>query len=540
MKLFNYKTILKFTLCFLGVYLASFLGYLFPILSNIFFWLILLATFILSLKKLEWGVAILLAELFCGAKGYLFSFSFEGFVISLRIALFFLIILIWLISKFRTGGQVEFVKSRFFAPFALLTFSVGLSSALAVIYGNLDKYIFFDANSWVYFALIFIIFDLTLQNARQVKFEKFLASVLNLIFSSALALSLLVLFISLNFGISMPEGIITESGTLSEIFAQQEEQSIETTEIAHSLGAKKELQSKDIWRNLINQKNAIYRWTRDTGLVEITYVQGRLFRVFSSGQIYTVFALFFVLIILLQRKQSLKSKILLSLAFLIFALSLIISFSRSFWIGLALSFIFLLFHLPWKKTLKIIGSFAILILIFIFVTNFLIPSFIHILKDRINATFHPEKQSASLTRLNIIEPLFEKIKKRPLFGSGFGATIEYESVTPGRAGMIRVFAIEWGFLDIVFKMGFVGLFAYLWLIWRIFKEGYKANQAISDKLQNYKVIILSLLVSLFSLMVINITMPYLNHPLGIGYIILSAFIFYNVHRIAKKKFCLEN
>ena len=93
----NTKQILKLTAIFLGIFLLSFLGYVFPILNNIIFWLIFFITLALSLKKIEYGTFILLTELFIGVKGYLFSFNIGGFVLSLRIALFVLVFLIWFV-----------------------------------------------------------------------------------------------------------------------------------------------------------------------------------------------------------------------------------------------------------------------------------------------------------------------------------------------------------------------------------------------------------------------------------------------------------
>ena len=75
----------------LFIELLSFLGYLFEPINTIFFFLIIAAALIFSLVKLEYGLYILLAELFIGSKGYLFSLEYGGVAISLRIALFLII-----------------------------------------------------------------------------------------------------------------------------------------------------------------------------------------------------------------------------------------------------------------------------------------------------------------------------------------------------------------------------------------------------------------------------------------------------------------
>ena len=49
-----------------------------------------------SVEKLEYGLLILLAELFIGSKGYLFSYDYGGTLISLRMALFLVVMSAWL------------------------------------------------------------------------------------------------------------------------------------------------------------------------------------------------------------------------------------------------------------------------------------------------------------------------------------------------------------------------------------------------------------------------------------------------------------
>ena len=74
MNLFN--KIFKQTFLFIVLAeLLSLCGYLLPDFNKIAFLIIVALTLILSLYKLEYGVWILLAELFIGSKGYLFFFD---------------------------------------------------------------------------------------------------------------------------------------------------------------------------------------------------------------------------------------------------------------------------------------------------------------------------------------------------------------------------------------------------------------------------------------------------------------------------------
>ncbi|MBU1778569.1 hypothetical protein KJ992_02835, partial [Patescibacteria group bacterium] len=76
-------------------------GYLLPDFRQIAFFVIVALTLILSLKNLKYGVLIMFAELFIGSKGYLFYFEHSGLIISIRIALWLVIMSVWLGGKIR-------------------------------------------------------------------------------------------------------------------------------------------------------------------------------------------------------------------------------------------------------------------------------------------------------------------------------------------------------------------------------------------------------------------------------------------------------
>ena len=101
-------------------------------------------------------------------------------------------------------------------------------------------------------------------------------------------------------------------------------------------------------------------------------------------------------------------------------------------------------------------------------------------------------------------------------GQGFGATVTYRTNDPRALasspnGLYTTYTFEWGWFDIWLKLGLLGLLAYLGLIFKIIKDGLKINSYFS----------LSLVTGLLVLITVNIFSPYVNHPLGIGYIILT-------------------
>jgi hypothetical protein len=509
-EIFDFKSIAKLVLLFCGVYLFSFLGYIFPILNNLIFWIIIFVALALSLKKLEYGILILLSELFIGAKGYLFSFNLGGFVISLRLALFVLIFLVWLFQK--NKNKFKFVETKFFLPFALLTIMFVLAVARGLYFGNPVKHIFFDANGYLYFALIFFLFSITER-------KYFIKKSLQCLVSAGIAVGLLTLYVSAGFTILHPDARPDKSGVISFEFGEEREE--EQKEIAHSITAKEELKSAELFRNLENQKPAIYRWTRDAGIGDLAFVSGRLFRFFTSAQIYSLFALTFFVFYAASKTLWSKKNLWYFLAILIMFLGLVIGFSRSLWLGMLASLIYFLLTLPWKKAVKIALLSICFILIFVSLINIFTPSIASVLNDRAASLLNPQTQSTAVTRMNMLQSAVGKIKEHIFLGSGFGTSIQYESVIPGQTGSVRVFVFEWGYLDMILKLGLLGLAFYLWLIYVIFKLSRKKKENLENRILKN-----SLAATLVGLLVVNITTPYLNHPLGIGYIGLVAAILY--------------
>jgi hypothetical protein len=518
----NIRQILKITAIFLGIYFLSFLGYVFPILNNIIFWLIFFITLALSLKKIEYGTFILLTELFIGVKGYLFSFNIGGFVLSLRIALFILVFLIWFFRK--SEKKIKFTETVYFPAYAFLTAFILIGIVTALINGNSIRNIFFDVNGYFYFALAFLLFD-TLIDKEKIK------TLFKIFIAASFAISILTLFISLEFTLFHQNARPDKAGSLSYEFAEEEEQEKEAEDISHGITAKSELESKEAFRDI--RGVWIFRWTKDTGVGEITYIGGGLFRYFTPAQIYSLFTIIILLFYLLKQKFSLKlirENIWLITIIVFSSLALLIGFSRSLWIGGFASFIFLLFFLPWKKSLKIVLSSIGMLFFLIIIAGTLLTPLYDIMADRINSIINPSEQSSAISRINLITPVFEKIKANPILGSGFGTVIQYKSVVPGHAGILKVFAFEWSYLDTITEIGILGLIMYLWFIWKIFKNGFHLNSEFKSKFSsrefNYKYLIVGLLATLFGLVITNITTPYLNHPLGIGYllIICAAFV----------------
>jgi O-antigen ligase len=204
---------------------------------------------------------------------------------------------------------------------------------------------------------------------------------------------------------------------------------------------------------------------------------------------------------------------------ILFFAAIFVSFSRSFEVGLAAA-LMILFIFKIRSDAKN-GFKWLLRAMLLAVLGYLVVGLISGAVFGATVSRFSISDSAASTRMAELSPLWSQIKKAPVFGSGFGITLTFKSEDPrvtttNPTGMYTTSAFEWGYLDILMKIGIVGLGIYLYLIWKIGAGLWK------KRADNYN---FGLFLGLVALLAINIFSPYLNHPLGIGYLmILTALI----------------
>jgi len=503
----NYKIIRKAFLFIILAELLSIFSWLLPSFGSGAFFIILILALILSLHKLEYGLYVLLAELFIGSHGYLFSFS----GISIRIALFLIVMAVWLVKTLKPLNPLKSLKE--YKYFWLLGIVVAWAFVWGMIRGNGFGAVFLDFNNWLYFLLILPIFSVG--TGRDLSAQKFRQNILSLL-------------------IVCTAWLFIKSIILFYLFS-------------HSLAV--------IMGNT-------YRWARDTRVGEITSVAPGIYRVFLQSQIYALISFFILLPISnfpaspagrqflisnkIQNKKLLNPYSLLLIPFLA---TIIISFSRSYWVGLVAGLFIYLILLIIQKTraLDILRKFAKVLIIGItslavlFLVLYLPPrvpgDFFNFLSTRITSS-----EAASSSRLNQLKPLAVAIAKHPLIGSGFGTSVTYKSddprvvpTTAGGTGEFTTYAFEWGYLDMALKFGLAGLIVYLLFIYQILKRLFSKQKTINNKQEKntYSLLLTPYSLrtgfglALIALLVVNIFSPYLNHPLGIGFIILSSLFTYD-------------
>lgn len=465
-----------------GIALAeflSFLGFISPVLMNFLTVALSVSFLFVSLHDLRWGIMAILAELILGVYGYLFVLHISGVVVPLRYIFFIIWLSIFFVYALRRGKFKEILIGDNLILFIGIIFVIFFGIVSGFLSGNSYANIFFDANGWLFW-LYFLPFSIFI-----IPWQKLWPLFLALI-SWLAAKTLFLEFI-----------------------------------FSHKL---------TFWQYWL------YQWQRDFRLAEITPISGALNRVFSQSQVFLILP-FLIFILYFITKPILKFN-LSERAGLVFTLlviaSLYISYSRSFWLGVFLAlFIFFGFvFLKRGQTKELVAKkgrmfwlpisfiFSGLILVFALV-NFPYPptlqsSFDKLLTARFDSGF---SEPAANARLKMLSPLWQSIKPVWFLGSGFGTTVRYFSsdprlvaTSPGGSGEIVTFAFEWGYLDIWLKIGVLGLIIYLLILIKILAKLTK------DAIRYNDIFLFGLAVSFLALLFLNITTPYLNHPLGIGYI----------------------
>jgi O-antigen ligase len=287
----------------------------------------------------------------------------------------------------------------------------------------------------------------------------------------------------------------------------------------------------------------LYQWIRDTKVGEITEMSEGVYRIFFQSHIFLIIGFFTILFLfnkyLFDRETSLKTLIkekkrslmimILSLSFLFSVI--IIGFSRSFWVGfLAGAIIWLFFTFKqygWKRTaISTIGMLlatGLSLVLIAGIVNFPYPdpggSFNASQAASNRAKQAAEGGAAVSSRWSLLPKLWEDIKEAPILGKGYGATITYKSSDPRVLestvdGEYTTFTFEWGWLDIWLKIGIFGLMCYMMIMGKIFLDGYYLDS-------KNEWFIKGMIVGMVVLAAVNFFTPFLNHPLGVGYLIIT-------------------
>ncbi|HLD28230.1 MAG TPA: O-antigen ligase family protein [Patescibacteria group bacterium] len=446
--------------------IASFIVFVNPWLRLVALAIILLAVLVLAIKQFEYGIYILWGELIIGGLGYLFFADIFGFRLSIRLGLFSVVFLIWLYNLI-FKNKWSTLKNQYNFLILVMILIIGLGVVLGILSDRQLIDIFFDANGFLYLLLVgaFILANIKLKRIVQI-----------------------LLTGSLIFAVK----------TIAILFI-----------FAHKLS--------------YIGPHPIYAWIRDGGIGEITIINFPLLRIFFQSHFYNLVAFLLVLVVLFVANEGLKKKDWIWLSILLWFnfLTLVVSQSRSFWLagalGMLVIFVYLIIaKIGWKKIIIYICIFPVLVITTHGAINLIISDFrINLFSSRLGQS---RGESAISSRGAQINPILNEIKRAPFVGYGFAKTITYQSSDPrvrteeNPAGWLTTYSFELGYLDLLLKIGVLGLTILIVIIYGLAKDLYFIGQR--EKL------LFGFLVGLVALIIVHIFTPYLNHPLGLGYLLI--------------------
>jgi O-antigen ligase len=450
----------------------SLAAYALPMLNWLVLALIIVIISWLYYQDKRWLLYIPLLEVFWGSLGRSFYWELGGFSLSVRMVIFALTILWWLPSCWRSIRVInwqQWVSRLYLAVLAFL----GLSLLLGYLHHNSVTNIFFDSNGYSFLLYYLIWYPLI----KDIEWKKIAA----LFLASSLIISAKTLIIF-------------------HIFTHIYD-----------------------WANI----GFLYLWVRDTKVGELTLVTANYWRVFFQSQIYPA-AIWLMTIVTMMLVPKIRwSWKMVALSALMFS-SVLISLSRSFWLALiltavivTLTYIKTIWQQQQKKLRLGLMLTSIILGAGIVAATLFIPPVDSELANAFANRFN-NGESAASSRANLAPVMIAGIKQHWLLGSGLGSTLTYKNNDPrirsmvGPDGSYTTYAFELGWLDFWFKFGLLGLLSWLALIGYALYRGWRLSQRQTGK----TAAIISLFAGLTFIAITHAVTPYLNHPLGISYLIL--------------------
>jgi O-antigen ligase len=202
--------------------------------------------------------------------------------------------------------------------------------------------------------------------------------------------------------------------------------------------------------------------------------------------------------------------------------SLILTFSRHWWVSLVFSIsLILLFNFRESKA-RIFGFLSLTVFLFLLVLGgfFLriepLTTYLNLITIRAETLTFREKVENWEIRLVENDYAKEKIRSHPLFGIGFQRPYRPQIYGPKDE-------IDWfvhnGYLYILLKLGIAGFLPFLWFSYIFVKRGIKYRNDVEDKF--LKGIVLGSVCAYLGIALANVAAPHLIHNWGVGVVGLA-------------------
>lgn len=264
-----------------------------------------------------------------------------------------------------------------------------------------------------------------------------------------------------------------------------------------------------------------------------SFVSGGMYRIFLRSEIY-----FQIAIIVAISRELTKEKISWVNGFVIslLAFGMLLSLTRSFWIGALVGLVFLIYFR--RKDLRKVLKLAIVslsLLSMLIVTSMIIyrgnsiilvamnriESGLDVPSEEIPSPSNPDNISDGI-RTEIFTSLIKRISESALIGNGMGAEIEKNSEGGNT---------EYLYLDLTMKLGIVGLLLFFLMYIELFLVFMKNRRRLRSEKPSYSD---GYICALISVMVSSFFNPYLNNPIGLVFFLCVALILYSENERIQK------
>ncbi|MBD3251048.1 glycosyltransferase [Candidatus Uhrbacteria bacterium] len=427
---------------------------------------------VFAYKRPTLALSIIALELLIGSKGALFQLWGWPGAISLRMMLFGTFFIGWF-GQFVIHGNIKQLIHQLSKRLGWMLLGVAIFYGFVRGYFVGNESLISDGNAWIYILLLIPVIDLASRYPKQLKED--VVPVL----------------------LAGPIWLATKTFVLEYFFAH---------------GFK-------------SVATEVYLWVRRTGVGEVTLVTGNAFRIFMQSYIFALPAFLFGTSWMLSRRVSNNEyRISKCYPWMIAAFGILgISLSRSIWMGCAAGLLVLAWFYrtrlfsSWKSYLHIVGSGVIALILIVIAIQFPLPKIDYTDLGALFGSRASTGDAASVSRWNLLPAVWNKIQEQPMLGHGFGATVTYQTEDPRILaqqpdGMYTTYAFEWGWLEHWVKFGVLGFLIVIYLVYRLIRRAMQAGDA--------SWITYGVTASLIGISVVHVFSPYLNHPLGIGALLM--------------------
>ena len=507
--MFNKRLYIVSLIIILALNALSFLAIRSSLINWLAFNFILIATALLAWKNLYYGLIVLLTELMISSHGHLFDVYFNSFRFSMRMGIFAILLIVSaariITPQFILPTTIKFTirttKNLILAYkwYLLFGFFILIGVANGLLQKNRLSYLYQDVNGYLFFLLL-PVFLIALKPKKSTN-AKLPTTQLLSVWAAAITWQFLV------------------STILLFLYGHVDL----------------------FWRGLV----PVYSWFRDQRIIEVGLYNYNFYRVFMQSALWALTGFFVFLSLWWNRTSDKKNTPYIEMILISLITVLLISLSRSFWLsGLIVALLYFTYQTITTRP-RIISLCAksarfgalCCVSIAIIAGALILPigktpglkSLASISERGIDT-----EDAAISSRWDLYPALWKGIKSNLIFGNGFGATVIYKTSDPRYIAAhpgnpnYETFAFEWGWLDVWYKIGFLGLLTYAALLGSVLYRGWKnIRPAVLENNTNsiYYSVEVGLFFGLIAIIITHSFTPFLNHPLGVGYILLTDSIF---------------